>query len=343
MLQFLRQYTCPTRVRGAWFLFVVLMAIGCGKAPVGSTVIPQDPPRSSLKRLGTSGVTRFLARNIRYRVDRNITLTVHDLNADLLLKDTGQPFNPSNKLGYSVMQHYSSVDVDGESLSHLMNDYVLRDPESPLRAIDIVLSADQMRLSGQMKQGLWVPFEMEGRIESTPEGQIRMTPTVIKSMGVRVDGLMNLFGIRIATLLQNMTDSGLTLKGNQILMDVGKMFPPPRLLGRVSVARVQNQLLHIEYNDGRAQPWPKLPIPDARSCIAMWGGDVVINNCITIDAKFQIMDMTPQTPMVYAADRYLDGLEAGFNIPTKDGHNISYVPDILDFDGKMPRYVPNLR
>ena len=72
----------------------------------------------------------------------------------------------------------------------------------------------------------------------------------------------------------------------------------------------------------------------------MWGGDVLIDAALNLDAKFEILDASPQTPMVFALDRYREQLEAGYVVPTRDGAMISYVPDITNFDAVLGRYAP---
>jgi hypothetical protein len=114
------------------------------------------------------------------------------------------------------------------------------------------------------------------------------------------------------------------------------------LIGRVTLVGIRNNRLHIEFDDGKAKPWPAdMYIKDAPACLLMWGGDVLINSALNLNAKMQIIDSTPATPMIFALDKYREQLEAGFVVPTTDGGMIAYVPDITNYDQDLGRYAPS--
>jgi hypothetical protein len=292
-------------------------------------------------RRGPGGVTRFLARNLVYRLDRNVAMYITEMNAEILPKDPNMPFIPANKSDFKLLIHRAVVDKGAGDLEALMNTYVFNDAESPIKDLKISFKGDRLVMAGKMKKGVWVSFEMEGNVEPTPDGKIRLIPRVIKSLGLRVDGLMSLIGLEMAKLLKMREEKGLILQGNDIVMDTSRLIPPPQLLGRVVGVGDKNGALHIEMDSGRARPWPEdLPFPQARSTLLMWGGDVLINSVLNINAKMQVLDGSPHTPMVFALDRYREQLEAGVVTPTRAGHLIAFVPDVLNYDGDMGRFTP---
>jgi hypothetical protein len=314
---------------------------GCGKG-----VTPNTPRAGSstvdVVRRGPGGQTRFLAHNVLYRVDPSISLFMTDMNADVVLKDPTGPFVPANKTDYSLTIHHAIVDKDAASLEALLNNYVFTGSDSPLRGVKIAFKGDRVVMGGQMNKGIWVGFEIEGTLDPTPDGFIRMTPVAVRSLGLRVDGLLGLMGIEMQKLMKTKEEKGVIIRGNQILMDPARLFPPPTLNGKVTAVGLRAGKLHIEFDDGRAQPWPDLPVPHPRATLCMWGGDVLINAALNLNSKFEILDSTPDTPMVFALDRYREQLEAGMVIPTRDGAMIAYVPDITNFDVDMGRYAPTV-
>lgn len=332
------------RMKKALLTGLVALAIapglaGCGKdGPTGAPVATGDGVE--LVRRGPGGTTRFMARNVLYRLDANVSMFLTDMNADVVLKDPTLPFVPANKTDYAIQVHHAIVDKGAGDLEALMNTYVFSDRDTPIKDVKMSFKGDRLVMAGKMKKGVWVGFEMEGVLEATADGKIRMTPKAIKSMGLPVQGLMNLIGLEMSKLLKMKEEKGLVMQGNEIIMDPAKLYPPPTLLGHVVYAGVKNNMLHIEMDDGKARPWPETPVQNTRSTLLMWGGDVLINSCLSLNAKFQINDATPNTPMVFALDRYREQLEAGFVVPTRAGHMIAYVPDVLDIDGDMGRYQP---
>lgn len=312
----------------------------CGRDPLNTPPAPGTGGVDVVRR-GAPGVTRFLARNLLYRLDRNVAMYLTEMNADILPKDPNVPFIPANKLDFKILIHRAIVDKGAGDLEALMNTYVFNDAESPIKDLKISFRGDRLVMAGKMKKGVWVGFEMEGNLEPTPDGKIRLIPRVVKSMGLRVDGLMSLLGLEMAKLLKMREEKGLSLNGNEIIMDTSRLIPPPQLLGRVVAVGIRNNALRIEMDSGKARPWPDdLPYPQARSTLLMWGGDVLINSVLNINAKMQVLDASPNTPMVFALDRYREQLEAGVVTPTRAGHLIAFVPDVLNYEGDMGRYTP---
>lgn len=312
---------------------------GCGKdGPTGAPLAGSDGVE--LVRRGPGGTTRFMARNLLYRLDANIGMYLTDMNADVVLKDPTLPFVPANKTDYAIQIHHAIVEKAASDLEALMNTYVFSDRDTPIKDVKMSFKGDRLIMSGKMKKGVWVGFEMEGVMDATQDGKIRMKPVVIKSMGLRVDGLMNLIGLEMAKLLKMKEEKGLIMQGNEIIMDPSKLYPPPALIGHVTSVAVRNNLLRIEMDDGKARPWPDVPVQNTRSMLLMWGGDVLINAVLNLNAKMQVLDASPSTPMVFALDRYREQLEAGVVTPTRAGHLIAYVPDVLDYDGDMGRFAP---
>lgn len=311
----------------------------CGATPSPTSAYAGSESVNVVRR-GSGGTTRFLAKNLMYRLDPNVSMFLTEMNADVVLKDPTMPFVPANKTDYSLKLHHAIVEKDAASLQALMNNYVFNDSDSPLRNLKISFSGNQIVMNGQMKQGAWVPFEMKGTMSPTADGLICLTPTSTVAAGLPVQGLMNFFHIEMQTMMKTKEEKGVLVRGNNILMDPARLYPPPKLLGKVSAVAVRNGHLHIEFDDGAAQPWPALPVANPTACMCMIGGDVLINSALNLNAKFEILDSTPNTPMVFALDRYREQLEAGYVVPTKDGAMIAYSPDVNSFDG-LTRFAPS--
>lgn len=313
---------------------------GCGSASLPNQSGLGSVDRVELIRRGPGGQPRFMAKNVVFRLDKDIAMFLEDMNADVVLKDPTMPYVPANKTEYSLQIHQARVRKGPAAMEALMNKYIFTGPDSPIKDVKMAFKGDKIVMSGKMKKGIWVGFEMEGTLEPTPDGKIVMTPTVVKSMGLRVDGLMSLMGLEMQKLLKMQEEKGLVMDGNQIIMDPSKMYPPPALVGRVTNVYIANGQFHCEFNDGKARPWPDVPVKNQRSMLLMWGGDILINKTLVLDAKMQILDATPDTPMVYALDFYREQLEAGYTVSTRAGHMITYGPDINTWTGNLGRFTP---
>jgi hypothetical protein len=313
---------------------------GCGSA--GLPTQPYIPQVDTVQvvRAGIGGTTRFLAHNIYYRLDKNVTIYMKDFNADILLKDPSLPYIPANKNDYSLLVHHAEVYKDAASLAACMNTYVFNDSSAPLRNLKISFVNGQLKMDGEMHKGLWVGFSMTGTISATPDGKMLLHPTQVSSLGLPVQGLMDLIGLKMSSLLTTETGKGISLQGNDIIMDPAQIFPPPRLIGKVVSVDVVNNKLHIIFDDGRAQPWPTDLAVQAPSCLCMWGGAVLIDQTMVLNAKIELLNANAQSPLIFAIDFYREQLEAGYVVTTKDGHMTAYVPSVTAFTPNLGRYAP---
>src|SRR5690348_349114 len=83
----------------------------------------------------------------------------------------------------------------------LMNNYVFADADSPLKNLKVKIQGNRLRLTGNFRKGINLPFELDGSLEPTPDGLIRFRTTSVKSAHIPVEGLMKLLGLKVAKLI----------------------------------------------------------------------------------------------------------------------------------------------
>jgi len=312
---------------------------GCGAQPTATAQALTKLKAASAPKAG--GTTRFMASHMGYRVDKHVRLFLDELDADIVLREKDQPFDPSAKDDYAINVRHAKVRQEAASLEALLNTYVFGDAKAPLKDLKVGLKGDRVTLSGKLDKGVWLPFEMEGDITASSDGRAKLTPRTIRSLGVRVDGLMALVGLDLANLLKARAEKGVVIEGNDVLLDPSKMLPPPKLLGPVKSIRVVNG--EFEYLLGKGEPraLPALPI-QTPNWIALWGGAVRVNSVTAYDAKIQLVDANPADPFFYVLDFYRESLEAGFVVSGRDGRLVAYLPDANAFSPEFGRFAPSL-
>lgn len=318
---------------------LALAIAGCGAAP--------SAPALRMNKLSAAGATkagattRFMASHMGYRVDKTVRLFLDELDADIVLRDKAQPFDPSAKADYAIAVRHAKVRQEAASLEALLNTYVFGDAKAPLKDLKVGLSGDRVTLSGKLDKGVWLPFEIEGDISATADGRARLTPRKISSLGVRVDGLLALVGLDLARVLKARAEKGVVIEGNDVILDPSKMLPPPKLLGPVKSIRVINGEFEYMLGQGETRALPALPVQTS-NWIALWGGAVRVNSVTAYDAKVQLVDANPADPFFYALDFYRESLEAGFVVAGRDGRLVAYVPDCNTFSSAFGRFAPTL-
>jgi hypothetical protein len=315
---------------------LALALTGCGHLAPATAVKPAAAVRGAAK---TAGAPRFVAHNAYYRIDPRVGIQLDDLDADIVQHAAG-PFVPADKESFDIAVHHADATITAPALEALIGTYVFGDDGAPVKDVKLGMKGDRLQLSGKLKKLIWVPFSCEGGVAPLPDGRIRFTPTNVTAAGVRVDRLMDLVGLEIAKVFELRKDKGITIEGNDFVLDVAGMIPPPRMAGKVTAATIANGSLALALAQGAARPALPLPVPAVRNYLAIWGGNVRLGSATLADAKVQVCDADPADPLAFALDHFGDALEAGVIDLLKDGGAIAYIPDLHKFDQPMGRFSP---
>lgn len=311
---------------------------GCGLTGPASTARKSQgsdyngPPQGS--------VTQFYTRNVVYRVDADIVVGMPDLNADVQVIRPNQPFIPANVNDFVVNIHTGHLTMDDASMAAIFNKYAFNYPGSPLTDLKITNQEGKVIMSGTLHKGLPIPFSMEGTLTGHGDGKLVLKPTSVKSAGIPVKGLMDVLGLEMANLI-NSKAAGVLIDGDNIVIDPSKLLPPPAINGYAVGAEVHKGQVTMLFDDQVRRPTPDLP-ENAQNFILMWGGNILINNHVIMDAKLEEIDLTPQDPMFFYMPVYREQLAAGF-VVADHGFTIAYLPDVHGTTVDAPRYRPKLQ
>ncbi|MBO9540696.1 hypothetical protein J7643_08920 [bacterium] len=324
---------------GALALLTLLLA-GCGQAPATTGGNRQFPGPGDDDSTPRGGITQFYTRNVVYRVDEDIVVGMPDLIADLQVKRPNQPLIPANKEDFVVNIHTGNLVIEDAAMTAIFNKYVFNYEGSPLSDLKIANKDGKVTMSGTMHKGIPLPFWMEGSLSPNGAGQLILKPESVKSAGIPVKGIMDVMGLEMAKLI-NSKAAGVKIDGNNIVIYPDKLLPPPAINGFVTGARVENGRVVMIFDDKVRRPYPDVAEPQAKNYLLMWGGAVLINNHLILDAKLQMIDTTPQDPMKFYMPVYREQLAAGYVVADR-GYTIAYVPDVVGTTVDMPRYRPRL-
>lgn len=319
----------------------LLASGGCGSPPSTAPTLPTAQSPDTQIPMGTT--TEFFTSNVLYRVDPDIVAYMPDMNADIHVFDQNQPFVPANINDFEVQIHTCHMIIDQDSMSALMNKYVFNYPGSPLSNIKITALNGRLEQTCTMKKfGIPVTTELDGPLTPDGQGAIVFRPDTIKADGIPVKGLLDMLGENVANLINSNPDQGIQINGDNITMYPARMLPPPVTRGQVMGVEVTPGKIELDFDDGVHRPVPPLPVA-APNYILMWGGNILINQTLALNAKFEMVDETPQTgPMQYYMKVYREQLEAGFTVDREDGSTIAYLPNVPGTTVQQGVYSPQL-
>ena len=262
--------------------------------------------------------------NVNIHLDPVLILNIRHLVGKFLPTRRGQPPTFDDKLSYIVAIDSAEVGVSMASMTYAMNTYVFGEPDAPLKNLQLSREGSEIKQSGTLKMGIGIPFEMVGTMSPTPDGKIRIHPTRMRAAHLPVKGLMKLFGLDMAKMINTRNTKGFTVDDNDVILDPTLMLPPPKMRGRITTIRVEGDEIVQIFGKER----PGLPAASRHSNYIYYHGGVVRFGRLTMtNTDMRLIDADPSDPFDFFPDHYKDHLVAGYSKTTASGGLLVYMPD----------------
>jgi len=268
------------------------------------------------------GETRVEMVNVRIHLDPDLIVHIRHLTGKFLPTKKGQPPTFDDKLSYVVAIDSGEVGLSMAGMTHAMNTYIFGEPDAPLKNLTLTSEGSQIKQKGILKKGIGIPFEMVGTIGATPDGKIRIHPTQMKVAHLPVKGLMKLFGMDMAKMINTSKAGGMSVDDNDIILDPTRMLPPPQMRGRITAVRVEGDEIVQIFGSG------KRALAEPRShYMAYRGGTLRFGKLTMSNVDMRLIDADPSDPFEFFPDHYNDQLVAGYSKTTASGGLRVYMPD----------------
>jgi len=250
-------------------------------------------------------------RAVNLHLDRFTALEVRSLRGQMVptRKDRPVTFDDAN----SFVTRISSAEIamDVKTLSDLLNRRVFGYPGAPLKNISVTVEHGRIKQTGTIRKGIEMPFEIEGTLDATPAGEIRLHVDKIVSAHLPVKGLLHFFGEDLAKLINLKQDRGMTAEGDNILLRPDRMLPPPRIEGKVTAVRIEGDRIVLTFGSGGAKP---LSLPYSTGSYMYHRGGILRFGKLTMsDADLEIVSDSQRTPFDFSLPDYNRQLTAGYS------------------------------
>jgi hypothetical protein len=324
-----------TSSRLALFLLVATLA-GCDKqkpvaAPESSAPLgPADPPSAESKPSPTtpqpskpaSDTTRIEMRNVLLRDEAAGTLRVQQLNGRVSPTKAGGTISLDDKKSFLIDIDAGVISTSLADMSRLLNQRTFGYPGSPLSDIVLTVKGRQMKLNAKVKKGVLVPIELLGEMGVTPNGDMRVHATSVRALKIPVKGLLGAFGIKIDDLVDAKGAKGVSVQGNDLILDIEQLLPSPRKRGKLTdVLSEGEQLVEVFGHPGYAEKSARW-----RSYLKFEGGVIEFGKLTMRHADLVLTDNTNAEWFDFDLDHYQKQLEAGYNKVTPKLGLESYMP-----------------
>ena len=312
-----------------------LFLSGCGGSKDKVSVAPTTPSTEPgttepgkdaapvAAQVSKSTQTQVEFVNVNIHLDPSLTLHIHHLSGQFLPTAKGRPPAFDDKLSYIVAIDSAEVGVSAASMTHALNTYVFNAPDAPLKNLTLTIEGNQIKQTGKLNKGPGLPFEMTGTMSATADGRIRIRPTKVKAAHLPVKGIMKLFGLDMAKLVNTSKTKGVTVEGNDIILDAAQMLPPPVMRGRITAVSIQGDEIVQTFGTARTTQAGK----PSGNYMSYRGGVLRFGKLTMNDTDMKLVDADPTDPFDFFPDHYQNQLVAGYSKTTATGGLLVYMPD----------------
>jgi hypothetical protein len=319
-----------------------VLALGCVHTRT-ELIAPLDAPALAVADSAKSAVTEPAAsrrdaegpsdlqmRNVDFHVSSHVVIHIGKLRGEAIATQAGQPVTFDDRRSFRIDIAGADVGMTLVDLSNLLNEYVFAYPGAPLFDLRASSDGERLRLTGKLHKGGDVPFEILASLSTTASGEIRLHPTSIRIARVPAGGLLKLVGLRLDKLLNLSGSRGARVTGNDILLDIQRMIPPPEIRGHLASVHLAGDQMRLTFASATlalsvAEPVPPEP---ATNYLYFRGGTIRIGKLFMVHSDLEIIDTAPADPLDFDIDQYARQLDAGF-VKTTPAHGlIVHMPDL---------------
>lgn len=291
---------------------VLSIALGCFAQS------PASPPRNAV------AVTM---RNLMYHFTPRIAVHIYEFSG--WLTPTGQNPFPIFDDARSFVLHIDAANMSltTQDMSNILNDYVFAARDAPLKDLSIVTSGNILKIKGKLHSKGDIPFEEEGTLSLTPQGEMRIHSDKVKAAHLPVKGLMDLLGVSLSDLISTNKIRGVRAEKGDLLLDPQEILPLPKIEGRLTAIELQGDTI-VEHFGKR------LPALPPGNYMTYRGGRLRFGKLTMDDTDMVLMDMDPQDPFDFYLSHYKEQLVAGYTKTTPAFGLRVFMRDYNKLDGK---------
>jgi hypothetical protein len=267
-------------------------------------------------------------RNVDLHITPQIDLHVRHLRGRFIAAGARSAPYLDDPRSYTVAVDTGEVAIDLPSLNAIVA-RALERGRSNVRRVQISIDDNgQLRQKGVVKKGISVPFDMKTSVGVTPDGLIRIGSESVKGFGVPLNPLLKLFRLQTDDLIRVEGGHGIRVNGNDLLLDVSRLLPPPAFHGTVTSVRVERNSLIQTFGSGVARTIS--PPATSKNHIYWRGGQLAFGKLTMTATDLELVDQDPQDPFDFSVDRWNEQLVAGYSKTTADQGLRAHMPDYND-------------
>lgn len=277
-------------------------------------------------------VTRLEIRNVALHLAPGVVQHVVYLRGAERSLRPGEPVVLDDKHAYRIDIESAETAMDWSSLTILMDEHVFAG-DGPISNVTVGPGDPDdepgtIEIEGMLHAIPPVEFEIEGVLEPTADGDLRVRTNSVQAYEIEVESLMGLFGVEAEDLLPGMEERGVRIVENDMVLVLERIMPPPRARGKATRVRVEPARVVIGFGseEKAREGWER----SEANFLFHRHGTIRIGKMTMVRADLRIVDMDPADPFDYSVDRMNEQHMAGFIKLQSDGGLVVHAPDLAD-------------
>ncbi|MBI1897000.1 MAG: hypothetical protein HYZ57_07390 [Acidobacteria bacterium] len=266
-------------------------------------------------------------RGVNLHLDRSTVLEVNRLRGEMVPTRPDRPVTFDDANSFVTRIRAAEIGISLATISDLLNERAFGYPGAPLRNINLTAERGRIKQTGTMRKGIGIPFTVEGTLEPTETGQVRLRTDKISVAHVPVKGLLHLFGGNLSKLISFRENRGVTVEGDNVVLHPDRLLPPPRIEGKVTAVRIQGDRIVLSFYSGKVKELH--PPYKTSSYIYHRGGVLRFGKLTMSDADLEIVSASKRTPFDFSLPEYNRQLTAGYSKNTPSHGLIVFMRDFV--------------
>jgi hypothetical protein len=298
--------------------------IVCLLVGVAAVAAAQKPPAQSKQDVPpVRGAVRVQTRNGLFYVTNDVLLTVTRQDAWMIPKP-GQVVSLDRKNSFTLRIISGETHLKASDLTSLMNEYLLPHAKAPIKNLIVTFDGDMIAMKGELHKGVDVPFEGKGTVSIGDPSDIRVHFTELKAAGILHKGFLDAFGIKLSQVAQPKKENRFHFEGDDIILPIEALFPPPRISGTLTAVRIEGDSLVQVFGDPGGEL--KDPPVAANEYIYFHGGRMQFGKLTMDDVDLELLNDKPAPQLDFSLDHYHEQLVSGYSKSLPNGGLAVYMP-----------------
>ena len=192
---------------------------------LASVLIVSSEDGPATERL-TGKLVEVQMHNVMYHFQENMTIHIRQLGGELEPAGSAQLPVFDDKNSFTLRISAAEMAITVQSMANVLNQYVFARNDSPVKEVSLKVGKGRLKIKGKLHNHGDIGFETESTLSATGDGKIRLHAEKIRALHLPLKGLMDLFGVDIASLIKTGKVRGVKAEKDDLILDPELALPP---------------------------------------------------------------------------------------------------------------------